>query len=210
MGETTSADHRPFERLQSFGDEKFTKILNNLMRGDSAVGVARMIQAAPPLGWGLFQDTTEKALTQQLNRLRLAAAEGIFGKAIAKRISEGAAPQIKRLEHISIPVLERLESVAEVQRSRVQMLVDRERNQGVYLASTNDVVGSYRQLLLDIQKIRFELGLDEFKGPVSTTLRGASQSVSMPDGTNIQKQVFEAISTIEEIFDQRKIPKLPH
>lgn len=196
-----------FERLQELGEEKFGKILNMLMLGDPAMGVARKIQQAPPDGWGLFQGVAERTLTQQLNRLRAVAAEGAFGPEAAKLIAAGATPQIKMLEKVSIPVITRLEELSEIQRNRVLDLVKKEKLWGSTMPIMNEVVDGYRKLLLDIQKVRFDLGLDEFKGPV-TSVRGASQSVTLPDGTNIQKQVYEAITTIEQIFDARKIPQL--
>jgi len=223
-----------FERLQALGDEQFKKILNLLMRGEPAMHVARTLQQQPPKGWGIFQDVAEKTLTAQLNRLREVAAEGAFGLKAARRIAEGHTPQIKRLEHVSISVLVRMEELADIQRTRVLNLVEKEKDSLLpkignlhlpsnmpssakmapqeyrhLLTQTNLVFNDYRQLLLDLQKIRFDLGLDEFKGPVSTTTaRGATQTTTFPDGMSVQKQIFEAVTTIEQIFDARKIPRL--
>lgn len=225
----------PFERIQLLGEEKFRKVLNLLMRGEPAQRLAREMQQQPPKGWGLFQDVAEATLTQQLTRLRAAAAEGMFGPKTAKKIVSGVtAPQIKLLEHTSVRVLERLEELSDWQRNRVIALIEREKEallpvvgnlhiKGVpssakmapqeyrhLLTQTNLVFNDYKQLLLDLQKIRFDLGLDEFKGPVSggLAMRGVKESLTFPDGTNVQKQVFEAVTTIEQIFDQRKIPQL--
>lgn len=219
-----------FQRLQALGEERFGKIINLLMRGESAMGLARQIQQPPPEGWGEFQDVAEKTLTQMLNRLRLRAAEGAYGAKTAKWIAQGnKPPQINRLERISVRVLDRMEELSDIQRDRVLALVEREKlhllptsqagNLHIKMApqeyrhlltQTNLVFNDYRELLKDIQKIRFDLGLDEFKGPVgasaSQALRGASTTVNLPDGTNIQKQVFEVVRTVEQIFDQREIP----
>ena len=196
-----------FERLQELGEEKFTKILNLLMRGESAMGVARILQQAPPDGWGLFQGQSEKSLTRQLTRLRIQAAEGAFGPAVAQQIIAGATPQIKLLEKVSVPVITRLEEMSKIQRDRVMKLVEKEKLWDTTMPIMNEVLDNYRKLLLDIQKVRFDLGLDEFRGPVGvTSMRGATQSVTMPDGTNVQKQVFEAITMVDEIFTKRGIP----
>lgn len=183
--------------------------------------LARRIQHQPPIGWGQFQDVAERTLTQQLSRLRIAAAEGAFGPEIAKELVKGHTPQIKMLEHVSVRVLERLEELSEIQRNRVLELVAKEKVailpaiQGKLpaqeyrhlLTQTNLVFSDYRQVLLDLQKIRFDLGLDEFKGPLPTaTVRGASQTTTFPDGMSVQKQVFEAVATVEQILDKRKIP----
>jgi len=197
-----------FERLQELGEEKFGKILNLLMRGHTAMGVARTLQQPLPAGWGLFKGQSERTLTRQLTRLRSHAAEGAFGPEIAQQIAAGATPQIKLLERVSVPVITRLEEISEIQRNRILKLVEKEKLWDTTKPIMNEVLEDYRKLLLDIQKVRFDLGLDEFKGPVNmTTMRGAAQSVTMPDGTNVQKQVFEAITMVDSIFDARKIPR---
>lgn len=195
-----------FERLQDLGEEKFGKILNLLMRGEPAMGLARTIQQAPPQGWGEFQDVAEKTLTQQLNRLRHVAARGAFGKNAAKAIIAGATPHIDKLAHISVQALDRIEILSEKQHTLVMVLLDKAIEEKRTFKSVNDAVNNYRQTLLDIQKMRFDLGLDEWKGPISQTVRGAIQNTTLPDGTLIQKAVFEAVRTVEQIFDQRQIP----
>lgn len=198
-----------FERLQALGEEKFGKILNLLMRGEPAMALARTIQAVPPKGWGEFSDVAEKTLTQQLNRLRFAAAEGAFGSAAAKRIAAGAKPHIDRLNAVSVNALTRMEELSEAQRTLVLVLLADATEKKHTFTSTNEAVDNYRKTLLDVQKLRFDLGLDEFKGPVgNTTIRGASLTTTFPDGMSVQKQIFEAVTTIEQIFDARKIPQL--
>ena len=196
-----------FERLQALGEDKFRKILNGLLRGETAIAVARIIQQQPPDGWGLFQDVAEKTLMQQLNRLRLAAGTGIFGATEAKRLATLGKPHVDRLSQISVPVLARVEEVSEAQRTLVLVLLEKATAEKRTFTSVNDAVNNYRQTLLDIQKLRFDMGLDEFKGPTSmTTVRGATQTTTFPDGMSVQKQVFEAVNTIEQIFNARRIP----
>lgn len=196
-----------FDRLQALGQERWTKILNDLMRGEPAAAVARMVQQ----DWGEFQDVADKTLTQQMSRLRLAAAEGAFGKKVAALIAKGATPQIAMMAGVSQSSVERMEELAAVQRGRVMSLVEKEKNMplpvGVMLTATNAVFNDYSKLLQDIQKVRFDLGLDEFRGVVST-FKGAAMTVTQPDGSSIQKQVFEAVTTIEDIFNKRKVPQI--
>jgi hypothetical protein len=198
-----------FEQLQSLGEERFGKILNQLMRGASAQGLARTLQRQPPEGWGVFQDVAEKTLTQQLNRLRLAVAEGAFGSAHAKRLQEGHKPHIDLLNGVSVNALTRMEELAETKRSLVLVLLAKATAEERTWKSVNDATEVYRKILLDIQKMRFDLGLDEFKGPVGTTsVRSATQTTTTPDGSTVQRQVFEAVSTIERIFNARRIPHI--
>lgn len=197
-----------FDRLQNLGDEKFTKIVNLLIRGEPAQRLARTIQQQPPQGWGEFQGVQEKTLTQQLNRLRTAAAEGMFGAKEAKRLAAVGKPNIDRLAGVSVQVLARIEELSEAQRTLVMALLAKATKEERTFTSVNEAVGNYNKILLDIQKLRFELGLDEYKGPVGTTsVRGATQTTTFPDGMSVQKQVFEAVTTVEQILNARKIPQ---
>lgn len=195
-----------FINLKGLGDEKFTKIVSLLMSGEPAKTVARQMLAPPPTGWGDFPGMAENTLTQQLCRLRKTIASGALGKKAAKQIEEGRTPpQIKMLEKVSVSVLERLEDLAAKQRTVVFVLLEKAEAEKRTFKSINDAADGYRQTLLDLQDIRFKLGLDEFKGPVGT-MRGAAVTTTYPDGSSVQKQIFEAITTVEKIFDARGIP----
>lgn len=208
-----------FSHLHKLGEEKFQKIVNALMRGEKCIVVARMIQSPAPDGWGDLHGLAERALMQQLFRLRTAIADGTFGRRMAKEIAEGRTPHLSMLEKISPRVLDRMEELSEWQRERVIALKAKEAESLLpqvgpkmapqeyrhLLTQTNMVFSEYRQTLLDLQDIRFKLGMDEFKGPVGNNVRGISQTTTYPDGMSVQKQVFEAISTVERIFEARNI-----
>src|ERR1700683_5320609 len=85
-----------------------------------------------------------------------------------------------------------------------KQLWGKERELNVPVSSLNTVIDDYRDLLLSIQKIKFDLGLDEYKG-VIPGLKATATSVIRPDGLTIQQQVFEAVETVEEIFRRRGI-----
>ena len=61
-----------FERLQRLGNEKFQKIVNELMRGIPAIMVARLILRE----WGDCNDVREDTLAKQLKRLHAAIQMG--------------------------------------------------------------------------------------------------------------------------------------
>lgn len=196
-----------YKRLQDLGEPKFKKILNYLMQGKSAESMALVIQEE----WGECKDVVPKTLAEQLRRLRYSAAEGAFGKEIAEKISNGFTPHIKLLEGVTFGNLERFEELALLNRERVIRLIKKEQISCIdgfpsrdMVESTNSAVMAYRDLLLNIQKLRFDLGTDDFKGPL-TTVRGASTSTTLPDGTNIQRQLVEATSVLESVFDTRGI-----
>jgi len=196
-----------FDRLHAMGPERFRKILNGLMRGETVYSLARLIQLQPPDGWGLFQEVSERTLCAQLNRLRLVAADGAFGPDVAKEIAQGNTAHTKILEQVSTRVLERLEELSDIQRTRLLTQIEKEKILKQALSPTNDIVAEYRKVLMDLQKVRFDLGLDEFKGPTGAVLRGGSVTQTFPDGTSVQKQIFEAVATVEQIFDARHIPR---
>lgn len=196
-----------FLNLQSLGKDKFTKVVNLLMSGEPAKIVARQMLAPPPNGWGDFPGMSEMTLTRQLCRLRDTVAAGALGKKAAEQIAEGHTPQIKMLGDVSGPVLERVEELAEKQRTLAMVLLDKATLEKRTFKSVNEAVDGYRQTLLEIQELRFKLGLDEFKGTTGA-IRGAAVMTTYPDGSSVQKQVFEAITTVEKIFDARKIPQL--
>lgn len=193
-----------FDRLQRLGEDKFRTILNELQRGTPAMNLARKIQQE----WKDFQDVGEKTLTQQLNRLRLEAATGAFGKAVAKQIAKGNPVQIDKLKDVSSTALERLEELAGWRRQQAIDVRDKVKTTpvlvGSLLAAANAVFNDYSKLLQDIQRMRYDLGLDKFQGVVPVA-RGASTNTTLPDGTNIQRQVYEAYTTVEEILDRRGI-----
>jgi len=61
------------ERLQRLGNEKFQKIVNELIRGIPAIIVARLIQQE----WGDYNDVREDTLANQLKRLHTAIQMGL-------------------------------------------------------------------------------------------------------------------------------------
>ena len=72
------------------------------------------------------------------------------------------------------------------------------------ISSLNVVINDYRDLLLCIQKISLNLGLDEYKC-VIPGIKATATSLTLPDGLKIQQQVFEAIEVVEDIFLRRGI-----
>lgn len=198
-----------FERLQGLGEEKWRTILNHLLRGKPAMALARMIQQE----WGDYVGVAEKTLTQQLNRLRLSVAEGAFGPAMAAEIQKGRPPKVPSGLELTLTALERLEEASTVQYERMQLLVARERartpgrGEGQLIMAVNQTVEGYSRMLQDIQKLRFDLGLDEYKGVIG--VKGTQASVTFPDGTHVQKQVFEAATVVDQILNRRRIHAPP-
>lgn len=90
--------------------------------------------------------------------------------------------------------------LANIQESRVFALLAQEQKSGSIILALNTLINDYIDLLLKIQEVRFDLGLDEYKRGMPMTTEADSRT---------QEQVFEAIHTVEEIFRQRGIPVKP-
>src|SRR5437016_3600655 len=98
---------------------------------------------------------------------------------------------------ISVAVLDSraklvMESIVETKKARVLALWQKERELNMPLSSLKALINDYRDLLLSIQKIKFDLGLDEYKG-VIPGVKATAASVMHADGLNIQQQVVEAL-----------------
>jgi hypothetical protein len=91
--------------------------------------------------------------------------------------------------------------LANIQETRVLALVAQEQKSGSIILALNTLINDYIDLLLKIQEVRFDLGLDEYKRGKPITKEEADRRT--------QEQVFEAIHTMEEIFRQRGIPVKP-
>ena len=215
-----------FSNLQGLGPEKFDQIVNLLLRGEPALKLARQMLAPPPDGWGVFEGMAENTLEQQLKRMRHAISKGFFNPRRAKALAEGGANRtLPILQQISVRVLDRLEELAEVQRDRVFELREKEKANLLpqvsakmapqeyrhLLTQTNAVLSDYRQTLLDLQEVRFKLGMDELHTPsTQVNLKGATSMTTYPDGMSVQKQIFEAVSTVERVLNARRIrPHIP-
>src|SRR5438094_5899321 len=66
-----------------------------------------------------------------------------------------------------------------------------EQELNVPLRSLNVVISDYWELLLAIQKIKFDLGLDEYKR-VIPVVKPAEASVTRPDRVKTEQEVLEA------------------
>ena len=73
--------------------------------------------------------------------------------------------------------------IAIIQKARVLTLLNKERESKKRVFGLNTAINDYKNLLLSIQKIKFDLGLDEFKRGIPGA-RENTTSVIMPDGTN--------------------------
>jgi hypothetical protein len=193
-----------FESLQKLGEEKFTKIRNELLRGTPCMTLAKTIQQE----WGDLIGIGEKTLTQQLGRFKdhLIAA-GVGAETIKEMIEKKEAkPILKILRKSSIDVLRRLISLANMQEMRINKVWEKEQSMGgIPLGALNVLLNDYVDLLIKIQKVQFDLGINEFKGVLNST-KIMQQKLEHPDGTVETRTVAEALEAMNDVFKKRGIP----
>lgn len=191
-----------FDRLQKLGKEKFQKILNELARGTPAQALARLIQQE----WFDAQDVCEETLARQLKRLSATITNGAFGCDLAEQAKRKASVRIKVLHGSTLDCLDELVQIAAIQRSRMLRLWEKERMFNVPLMSLTRVIRDYSELIVTIQEVKFNLGLDEYKRTIPVA--GMSGDKFMPDGTTMENKVREAVAEMNDIFTRRGIPYL--
>jgi hypothetical protein len=91
----------------------------------------------------------------------------------------------------------------------VESLIEKEKGLSIpivdVLRATNETIRDYADVLLKVQKARFDLGIDEFKGPLPTMTRAGQMIETRPDGSVVQKKVLEAYSGMQELFKREGI-----
>jgi hypothetical protein len=186
-----------FDRLNKLGPEKFQRISNELMRGTPTVLVARLIQE-----WGDAQNVGEETLAKQLKRLHTAIENGAFGGALAEEARRKASVKIKLLHGSTVNCMNQLIEIADIQRARVLALWDKERISNKRNFGLNTAIRDYRNLLIAIQKIKFDLGLDEYRRSFPV-VRAPQASPPRPDSAALAQREREAAEMVEEIFKTR-------
>ena len=92
-----------------------------------------------------------------------------------------------------------LTKIADRQRTRVFALARKEVTSPRSLIALDRAIKDYRNLVLKMQTMRFDLGLDEYRRGMTATPSGEAND------TILRKQVLEAVASLEEIFERRGI-----
>jgi hypothetical protein len=97
-------------------------------------------------------------------------------------------------EASSVP--EELEKLANIQDERVLAMRAEERKLGFINPRLDTAIRVHADILRSIQRMRFDLGLDEYK-------RGIPQAQTAESAAEEQRQLYEALKVAEEIFARR-------
>jgi hypothetical protein len=93
-------------------------------------------------------------------------------------------------------VLDELVRLANIQDERVLAMRAEERRLGFTNPRLDTAIRLHVHILLSIQRMRFDLGLDEYK-------RGIPQAQTAESAAEEQRQLYEALKVAEEIFARR-------
>ena len=183
--------------LEDMGPEKYQKAIERLLAGVLAATVARDISKE-------FPGVPIPLLAQKLRRARAAAEAASAQLKLEQANHQLSQSRIKDIHHSSMQVLSALISVTLLQKARVERFYLKELQQAHPLPQLNGLISEYCVQLAQMQKAQFDLGINEFKGPLSG-MRGVIDRRSLPDGTHQERHVYEAVQKVEEIFRKRGI-----
>ena len=93
-------------------------------------------------------------------------------------------------------VLDELVKLANIQDERVLAMRAQERKLGFINPRLDTAIRLHEHILLSIQRMMFDLGLDEYK-------RGIPQAQTAESAAEGQRQLYEALKVAEEIFARR-------
>ena len=93
-------------------------------------------------------------------------------------------------------VLDELMKVANIQGERVLAMRAEERKLGFINPRLDAAIRVHERILLSIQRMRFDLGLDEYK-------RGTPRAQTAESAAETQVQLYKAFKVAEEIFTRR-------
>ena len=93
-------------------------------------------------------------------------------------------------------VLDELVKLANIQDERVLAMRAEERKLGFINPRLDAAIRVHVHILLSIQRMMFDLGLDEYK-------RGIPQAQTAESAAEVQAQLYEALTAAEEILTRR-------
>ena len=112
--------------------------------------------------------------------------------------------QQTRSKVMDLNCLDELQGLAVIQKDRLRRLLKKNQKSNAPFSNPSKLINDYQRLILSIQKMKFDLGLDEFKG-VTRGARVKAPSVTRPDDLQKQQELLDAVTSVNEIFRRRGI-----
>ena len=191
-----------FRRLQALGEDKFRRITDEFMRGTPVSWVARLIQQE----WGDCRDLEEYKLTRQLKRLYKAIWNEFFSR-LEERAQRNATFKTNLTGGSKHAVLEQLVELALLEKQRMVALLEKEQRGNKILGELTTVMSDYSKLLVAIQRLRFDLGIDEYKLGMPAVKEDRDSKWQREQ--EVHNQIYEADKKLEKIFKEYKVPQSP-
>ena len=191
-----------FVELRHLGAQSFRMVVNDLVRGVPPTAVATRIQRE----WGQVQDVSRDRLRRELTNLRIVIADCTVSSNGRNEMPRKECSDRTQLK----PLLDELEQLAKIYKHHIGRLQKLEVQQNRYIPELSRAIKSYGQLIVAMQKLRFELGLDEYK-LVKLSRREQEAAIAKEKEEKerkedeIQRQIFHAVKVAEEIFRKRRI-----
>jgi hypothetical protein len=192
-----------FSRIKNLEESQLLYVHNHLSKGGEVMTLTRHMQQE----WKVFTDVAEKSLFQQLNRYRTYLAQSDTGL-VDKVVNSNGAALVRMRRPEKLDVLERMQALFHIQEGRLQMFIDKEATIKMPMTAIDKVIMDMQMMLSQIQKVRFDLGMDAFMGAVpGGTIRAGFKAVVSPDGTVTTTALLESVSEADAILSRALIPR---
>ena len=178
--------------LQKLGEEKLATIIDQLVRGVAAKAIAHTIQEE----WGHAQTLSRGALERELTSLGLSIRDFGLGN---KQSEPSTIPD----DGLQLSPLDRLTRLVQFQATRIDRLHKKELAQGKPLPALGQAIRDYANMLLLLQEMRFDRGVDKYNR-IKVTSR-EQQAAEESRKAESDKPIFEAVAVLQAIFKKRRI-----
>lgn len=183
-----------FQRLFALGEDKMLRINNMLATGTSPYTIAKIIQQE----WGDHTDLTQHSLMLQLQRYKAELETRAMIPAPGSPIP--VSPLLTVPPEERLPVVQKAKEVLAIQLNRIKMLAAKEEKLGMPMAQLNKEIETYTSMLEKIQRMQFDLGLDEFRGPLIQGGKVTLTKTQNADGTTVTEATAQAVSTAVQVM----------
>jgi len=180
--------------LQDLGQEKFRTIVGLLKQGTPPNLIVHWIQDE----WGDCCDLPPDTLAQELEGLHTALTDS---SAIPEHSTAQDNARMKLLQNPGQSCLERLVELALVQEHRIEAQLRKEDSTGRPFPETDMMMDSYAKLLLAIQGLKFDLGIEIYMRRMPQDIKQALERQEREE-QEVQRQVYEAYGAAEEVFER--------
>lgn len=145
-----------YKRILALGKDRVGALNTALAAGTSTIKLAQKIQWE----WKALTNVKTATLAKQLTRYR---AEMIPELVVA--VVPGTGALVEYTQPPTFDFLDELEKLVTTQWERLQLGIAKERQLGYTMASVSREVMAMLNLLIQLAKLQFELGVLEYKGP---------------------------------------------